>query len=186
MSRPTALGLALVLAPLLLLASCGDDSDDTTTDPPGSSTTTTTRSEPPPDAGVADDDPADTDGMVDEEPRADVGPIAVGLTEFAVVVDTEITAGTQSFEVTNEGKLPHELGIARGMSYEDLPKLDNGAIDEAALGDAFLGKTDVVEPDGTASIDFDLEAGDYVFFCNIQLGPNSHAANGQTLPVRIG
>ena len=81
---------------------------------------------------------------------------------------------------------PHAFAIVRGDSYEELPQLDNGAVDTEAMGDDFLGSTDNVEVGDSTEITFDLEAGNYVFFCPIQFGPNSHAAAGQVLSVTVG
>ena len=88
--------------------------------------------------------------------------------------------------MSNDGNFPHRLEIARGNSYEELPQLGNGAVDETALGDDFLGGTDNIAAGGTTTIDFDLPPGNYVLFCNIVSGPTSHAARGQVLSVTVG
>ena len=62
----------------------------------------------------------------------------------------------------------------------------NGAVDEEALAEGqFLGRTAVLEPGQAETITFDLEPGKYLFICNINFGPNSHAANGQILSVTV-
>jgi len=90
--------------------------------------------------------------------------------------------------VVNDGasEFNHEFAIIAAATYEELPKLDNGAVDEEALAEGqFLGRTAVLEPGQAESITFDLEPGSYLFICNINFGPNSHAANGQMLPVTV-
>ena len=179
---------ALIAIAALFFAACGDDSESS--DPPETTTTTTTTEAPaddPAESEIVDDDHADdTSTPVDEPDDAPAGPTAVGLAEFSVTVDGDIAAGVQTFAVTNEGQFPHEFGIAMGTSYEDLPKLETGAIDEEALGADFLGKTEILDAGAMTEVGFDLAPGDYVLFCNIAFGPNSHAASGQTLSVSVG
>ncbi|MFW2340002.1 MAG: hypothetical protein ACN4GK_08125, partial [Acidimicrobiia bacterium] len=80
----------------------------------------------------------------------------------------------------------HEFAVIAAATYEELPKLANGAVDEEALeAGQFLGRTAVLEPGQTETITFDLEPGNYLFICNINFGPNSHAANGQMLNVTV-
>jgi hypothetical protein len=76
--------------------------------------------------------------------------------------------------------------IIEGDGYATLPLTGNGAVDEAALpAGSLLGSTDRIAPGDMATISFDLEAGNYVLLCNIAVGPNSHAAAGQTLDITI-
>jgi len=131
-------------------------------------------------AETAPAEPASTDA-----PAGDAqGAVAVSMVEWAVEAPTEIAAGTVTFDVTNEGNFPHHFAIARGNSYEELPQAGGGAIDEAALGDDFLGRTANLDGGGVETIEFDLEPGNYVFFCNIA-GTVSHAAQGQVLSVTV-
>lgn len=124
-------------------------------------------------------EPPDTGGA----PAA--SPIAVQLAEWSVVAPTNIAAGTVEFGVENLGVFSHEFAIARGDSYETLPQLDNGAVDEQSLGDDFLGKADVIDLGQTTTVSFELEPGTYVLFCNISVGPESHAGEGQVLSVTV-
>ena len=110
---------------------------------------------------------------------------AVTLSEWEIGTDAALAAGAYTFELTNVGQFPHSFGILRGTSYDELPKLANGAIDEAAVASDILGVSDNLDSGTGGTIDFTLEPGSYVFFCNINLGPNSHAANGQTLSVTV-
>lgn len=202
LTRPIALIAAVSLA--LLLASCGgEDTEDeiadtgTTAAAEESESTQSASTEPednaeesestdPPsteseDAAAADD----TAAPVDDTAGAGGSTVSVELDEWVVDTETTLSAGTITFEVANVGSFPHEFGITRGDSYDDLPQLANGAIDEDTLGADVLGKTGRISPGESATIDFDLEAGNYVFFCNIAVGPNSHAASGQVLSVTV-
>ena len=115
-------------------------------------------------------------------------PVLVDLSHFEIKVkSTVLKAGVINFKATNSDNVPHEFGIARGNSYEELPQLANGSIDEEALGDDFLGKTPVVDQvlSPTREITFDLPPGNYVMFCNLVVGPVSHAARGQVLSITV-
>ena len=93
-----------------------------------------------------------------------------------------------TFDVVNDAasEFNHEFAIIAADSYDELPKLDNGAVDEEALAEGqFLGRTAVLEPGQSEAITFDLEPGTYLFICNINFGPNSHAANGQMLIATV-
>lgn len=192
---------ALAVIAILTVAACGGSDDDTAattpdtepvvadepdpttapapTDPPATDTPAT---DPPATDPPATDPPA-TDAPATDDPAA--GTIDVSLVEFAIETETTLPAGPITFAITNDGDFPHHLSIARGTSYEVLPQLGNGAVDEAALGDDFLGGTENIPSGGADTIDFDLEPGDYVLFCNIVAGPNSHAARGQVLSVVV-
>jgi len=109
----------------------------------------------------------------------------VDLFEWGLAAPAAIGSGEVLFSITNSGQFDHELAIARGTSYEELPLLESGAVDEAALGDNFVGRSETI---GSQTIEqtFLLEPGNYVFFCNIVVGGTSHAANGQVQSVTVG
>ena len=115
-------------------------------------------------------------------------PVLVDLADFKITIDTTtFKAGLINFHVMNLGDTPHEFGIARGNSYEELPHLANGSIDEPTLGVDLLGRTPIVDKTlaPTRDITFTLEPGNYVLFCNLVLGPVSHAANGHVLSITV-
>ncbi len=185
-SRSALARLAATFAAFtLVLAACGGDDDDTSAD--DSSSETTAAADDAAETTEAADDAAETTEAADDggdAAAADGTPIE--LAEWSISDPGALTAGSATFALSNTGENPHALAIARGTSYEDLPQKENGAVDTDALGDDFLGASDNVDPGGTGSIDFDLEAGDYVFFCPIEFGPNSHAGAGQVLSVTVG
>ena len=185
----------------LTLAACGNadeadeavdaatetGSDETATTAEATTTTeaeaTTTEAEPTTTEAEATTTTAEATEQTQALPE---GAIAIELGEWFLSEPGDLTAGTFTFALSNTGENPHALAIARGTSYEDLPQLDNGAVDTDALGADFLGTTENIDSGGTATIDFELEAGDYVFFCPVQFGPNSHAKAGQVLSVTVG
>jgi ABC-type glycerol-3-phosphate transport system substrate-binding protein len=181
---------AIALAALgLLLGACSDsDSDDTadaaTTQAP---TTAAAATEAPTTAAPTTEAPT-TEAPTTAAPTTEAATgasVDVEMVEWAVNAPTEIASGSTNFSVSNGGENTHEFVIVRGESYDTLPKLDNGAVDEDALGADVVGRTDKIPSGGSADMAFDLEPGSYVFLCNIQFGPNSHAAAGQVLSVTV-
>ena len=145
---------------------------------PGAPETPIPISEP---ASVATQVPVATEPI----PAEQIGDIVdVSLVEWAVESSDKLAPGVITFNVTNDGDFPHHFAIARGDSYETLPQVGGGAIDEATLAADFLGRTSNIQSGGTATIEFDLEPGNYVFFCTIA-GTVSHAAQGQVLSVTV-
>ena len=189
--------IAALTALSLLLSACGSGDDESTettsteaadeaaattappaTDPPATEA-------PAPETTIAAATTTEAAAAPEATDTAAGGAATITLAEFTIEA-SPVVAGTTSFAVDNAGDFPHEFAITRGTSYEELPLLSNGSVDEDALGDDFLGRTDLLQGGQSATIEFDLEPGDYVFFCNISVGPNSHAAAGQVLSVSIG
>jgi uncharacterized cupredoxin-like copper-binding protein len=149
---------------------CGEDEED-----PSSSPTAVAdpdpEAEPDPEADPdpepeADPEAGPVDGVV--RPKSDgATQIDVVLSEWAVApAQTTVAAGTIYFLVENEGpEDAHEFVIARtSRSLDELPIVD-GKVDES-----LVSVVDEIEPFNvgtSASIELDLEAGDYVLLCNI-------------------
>ncbi|MEZ5411177.1 MAG: hypothetical protein R2761_24315 [Acidimicrobiales bacterium] len=177
-------GAAGALALSLVLAACGSSGDDTDTtgastavSEAGSSATT--------EAGASATTEGDAAATTEAAAAAADGQ-AVELKEWSVTVTGDVTSGANTFAIANTGENPHALAIVKGDSYESLPKLDNGAVDEANLeAGAFIGQSERVAQGSTGTLSVTLEPGNYVFFCPIAFGPNSHAKAGQVLPVTV-
>lgn len=179
---------------ILALSACGG-SDDATTSSDSVEVEGETPQQPESDPGepeilvpISDpgmpvsEAPVVTDAIIPAEQVAEA--VEVSLVEWAVESPIELIPGVITFDVTNDGDFPHHFAIARGESYETLPQLADGSIDEATLGADFVGRTSNMQSGGTETIEFDLEPGNYVFFCNIATGV-SHAAQGQVLSVTV-
>ena len=180
--------LALLTVSHLALTACGGGSGDAVDTTPATEAPTDTE------APAQTEPPADTTAPVETEPAAATtvappdapdGAVSVGLVEWAIETNLEVAAGSVTFDVSNEGNFPHHFAIARGNSYEELPQIGGGAIDEDALGEDFIGRTKNLQSGETEIIEFDLDPGNYVFFCNIAAAV-SHAAQGQVLAVTVG
>ncbi|MGI9616288.1 MAG: hypothetical protein ACR2QO_25460 [Acidimicrobiales bacterium] len=197
--RAVARPVALVFAFTFVLTACGSDDATTeaTTDPSVTAPEGTTTSETSTSATTAEETttsetspPETTAGETAESSDTDASEAAgaaipIELTEWTISDPGELAAGTLSFAVDNTGQNVHALAIARGGAYEDLPLKSNGAVDTDELGDDYLGSSDDVASGETSTVEFDLAAGDYVFFCPIEFGPNSHAGSGQVLSVSV-
>jgi hypothetical protein len=175
--RMSALGLAVVC--VVAIASCGDDSGTPTTQASTVEESTTV-------AGATQDSAVAQETTVADSaaPSAAAG-VAVTMKEFTIDAPTTLTAGSNTFTLTNAGEFDHELAVAKGDSYDTLPQLESGAVDEDKLGADFIGRGEKVRGGGTDTVTFDLPAGNYVLFCNLGQAPNNHAAKGQVLSVKV-
>ena len=95
------------------------------------------------------------------------GPEAAGETvraiekEFSIALQPESPkAGRNSFEVANEGKIPHDLEI------------EGGGVEE---------KTPLIDPGKSAKLAADLKPGKYRFYCTVP----GHAESGMDVDVTV-
>lgn len=184
-------GAAGALALSLVLAACGSSGDDTaTTDAStasseASSSATTEAASASTTAQAAASTTAAGGASTTAAAVAGEGQ-AVELKEWSVTITGDVKGGANTFAIANTGDNPHALAIVKGDSYEALPKLDNGAVDSDTLeAGAFIGASEKVEKGSTGTLSVTLEPGNYVFFCPIAFGPNSHAKAGQVLSVTV-
>lgn len=105
--------------------------------------------------------------------RAAVG-VKVNLKEWSVVADpASAPAGAITFNVVNNGTIPHELVVLKtDISPELLPveAADPTKVDEAAAGIENVGEVDdtVLNVSGaTGTLTLDLAPGKYVLICNV-------------------
>jgi hypothetical protein len=117
---------------------------------------------------------------------AGASTIDVSLVEWDIKSPASIKSGKVTMNVKNEGPNPHELAIVKGESYDALPKLANGAVDEPKLASGdFLGRTQKLKGGEACGATVDLAPGKYVLICNIQFGAISHAGKGQKLNFEV-
>jgi uncharacterized cupredoxin-like copper-binding protein len=90
--------------------------------------------------------------------------------EYAMTpVPAEVSAGTVTFELTNDGKLMHEMVVIKTDKGAANLALPNGEADES---DAVDEVADL--PAGeSATLELDLDAGTYALVCNL---PGHYAA----------
>lgn len=99
----------------------------------------------------------------------DASSVDVTLSEFIVEPDpASAGAGEIEFVGDNQGGELHELVVVKGADAASLPVDADGAVVEDELPEgAFIGEIEDIEAQSSKSVTFDLEAGDYVLFCNI-------------------
>ncbi len=158
---PRRAAAALVLAVGVgLVAGCsGDDAaggtaaDTPAADPPAAETSAAA---PSSSAAATAPSSAAADSPAEAE--------TVAVTEgemFIELSEDSYSPGSYTFEVVNEGRMPHDFVVER-----------DGA-DVAA--------TDVLQPGQSATLTVTLEQGDYVFYCSV----GSHRAAGMETPVTV-
>jgi hypothetical protein len=71
-------------------------------------------------------------------------------------------------------------------AFADLPKMDNGAVNENALAPGgMVGKVERTDAGATGSATMTLAPGQYSMVCNLVAGGQSHAAKGQVLDIAV-
>jgi hypothetical protein len=98
------------------------------------------------------------------------GTVAVTLQEFSIGVDpASISAGEVVFDASNEGPDDvHEFVVFRtDLGPADLPTDETGAVVETGEGVELIGEIEDIPVGETMSVTLDLDAGSYVFICNI-------------------
>jgi uncharacterized cupredoxin-like copper-binding protein len=96
--------------------------------------------------------------------------VEVTLQEFAILpAESSIGAGEITFEATNEGPDDnHELVVIRtDLAPDALPTNEDGTVNEDGEGIEVIGEIEEFPPGESQSATFDLEAGAYVFICNV-------------------
>ncbi|MFL5981073.1 MAG: cupredoxin domain-containing protein [Gaiellaceae bacterium] len=83
--------------------------------------------------------------------------VTVTETEFKIAMPAKLAAGKYTFEVENEGKLPHDLAIKGGK------------------------KTELIDADGKAQLVVDLKPGKYHFYCSVP----GHEQAGMKVDVTV-
>ena len=121
-------------------------------------------------------------------PERDVS-VEVKLSEFAVSAPASAQAGSLTFAVTNDGPEDvHEFVIIRtDLSSIDLPTDADGAVVEGGAGMEAVDEIEDIAVGDTQTLTVDLEAGSYVFICNIlQTEPDGSLEAHYTEGMRTG
>jgi hypothetical protein len=94
---------------------------------------------------------------------------SVTLSEWIVEPDpASADAGEIEFVGDNKGGETHELVVVRARGADALPTDSDGAVDEEQLPKgSLIGEIEDIATESSKSVTLDLEAGNYVLFCNI-------------------
>ncbi len=146
----SAAALALAVA-VGTLSSCSGDSDS-----PSSAAPTSTVEQP--ETSAPEDSAAES-----PTPSAQAGALSASLADFTVELpEQELTAGSYTIEVTNDGSASHDLVI------EDADGSDVAA-------------SEVLSPGQSGTVEVDLVPGEYVFYCSV----GNHRGMGMELAVTV-
>ena len=148
-----ALVSLLGLATAVSVAGCGSSDDDSkllnSTKTPTTATETT----------------ATETTATDASDAATGTPVKVTLGEFYVKIDTEsVKAGPVTFNVSNDGNVPHEFVVVKtDVAADKLAGSDGLASEEGKVGEL----PDVQPGDTDKVLNLDLKPGAYVLLCNV-------------------
>jgi uncharacterized cupredoxin-like copper-binding protein len=97
------------------------------------------------------------------------GGIEVTLADFSITpAESSGSAGDLTFDVTNDAEQTHEFVVFKTDLAEDaLPTDDEGLVDESGEGVELIDEIEDVEGGSTESLSVNLDAGSYVFICNL-------------------
>jgi len=96
--------------------------------------------------------------------------VDVGIQEWSINPNVHTTkAGSVTFNVRNTGpKEEHEFVILKtDLAPADLPRLDNGSVDEKGAGLTSPGEVEGMAVGDQKTATFDLAPGKYIFICNL-------------------
>ncbi len=119
------------------------------------------------------------------------GTVNVTLQEFSVGTDPTTTdAGEVVFEATNDGPNDvHEFVVFQtDLDPTELPTDENGAVVETGEGIELIGEIEDIPVGETMNVTLELEAGNYVFICNIwdETEQEAHYQEGMRTSFTVG
>lgn len=119
-----------------------------------------------------------------EGSQAETGPIHVILEEWTIVPMEGSTftaaAGEVTFEVHNDGTVPHELVVIKTDLEPDALPVSDGQVDERQV--QVIGELEEFPAGEIETGSFELEAGSYVLICNIP----GHYEQGMHARLTVG
>jgi uncharacterized cupredoxin-like copper-binding protein len=95
--------------------------------------------------------------------------IKVALDEYSIkLAQGDITAGPQTFSVTDRGAIAHQFLVLRtNRPPDDLPVGKDGIVEVDAKGIDEVGELEILSPGERETLDVRLRPGPYVLICNI-------------------
>lgn len=127
----------------------------------------------------------------DAPPAVEDNLVDVQLQEWAVVPgQTTAPAGEVDFTIQNVGEETHEFVVVRtDLGFRDLPTAADGSVDEEGEGIEPIDEVEDIASSTTEELTVDLEAGSYVFFCNVvekdKGETESHYQNGMSVAFEV-
>jgi len=114
---------------------------------------------------------------------SDDGGIGVTVSDFKVEpAEASAAAGELTFDVTNDAEQTHEFVIFKtDLAPDALPVGDDGDVDEEGEGVEHIDEIEDITGGSTQSLTVTLDAGNYVFICNLP----GHYAQGMHAPFTV-
>jgi uncharacterized cupredoxin-like copper-binding protein len=112
---------------------------------------------------------------------ASANTVDVVLREWSITPSVlTAKAGSVTFNARNNGpKEEHEFVILKtDLAPADLPKRDNGSVDEEGAGITSPGEIEGISPGDQKTATFDLTPGKYIFICNLIEADEVHFSEG--------
>jgi uncharacterized cupredoxin-like copper-binding protein len=99
----------------------------------------------------------------------DDGGIGVTESDFKVEpAEASASAGELTFDITNDAEQTHEFVIFKtDLAPDALPVGDDGDVDEEGEGVTHIDEIEDIVGGSTQSLTVTLDAGSYVFICNL-------------------
>lgn len=100
---------------------------------------------------------------------SDSGGIDVTESDFKIVpAETSAAAGELTFDIKNDAQQTHEFVIFKtDLAPDSLPLDADGNVDEEGDGVEHIDEVEDITGGSTASLTVTLDAGSYVFICNL-------------------
>lgn len=97
------------------------------------------------------------------------GGIGAALADFTITLDeSSAAAGELTFDISNDAEQTHEFVIFKTDLAEDqLPTDEDGNVDETGEGVELIDEIEDIEAGASESLTVTLDAGSYVFLCNL-------------------
>ena len=94
------------------------------------------------------------------------GGVSATEKDFSITLSSSTgTAGSTTFNISNEGPSTHEFVIIKTNDAPDALPVTNGSVDESGL--TIVDENEAVAPGTTPALTTNLDAGSYVIICNV-------------------
>lgn len=94
--------------------------------------------------------------------------VAVSEHDFHIEAPARLTAGTYTFEISNDGATDHEFIIAPSPAGKLPLRPDGLTVDEEAIESEEPGSLEPAGPGARRALTVRLAPGRYTFFCNME------------------
>jgi len=115
----------------------------------------------------SDDTSSDSETSEPSDSGTGSGEVMVSLSEWDVDAPADIAGGSVTIAATNDGGETHELVIVRADSVDGWEEVDGKVVEDQFSEEDFIGEIEEFDAGTTETATFELEPGNYVFFCNI-------------------